>query len=216
MKPNTFSILMPAIVAAIFAIMLLPGCAGFNQPPKPVESYVLSYPGPMPANDKSSAPDAVLAVRAFDAAEPYRSRQMVYADHQLRRKNYTYHQWAAKPADMVRDQIISDLAAAHAAKSVTRAEKTLETPTHVLGASIEAFYEDDTKNPWQAVIKIRTTLAETRSGQSGGRSVIMTKTYQATQDLSQNNPLGLARAMSTALAEISNDLAADIRKALER
>ncbi|MFW6283994.1 MAG: ABC-type transport auxiliary lipoprotein family protein [Desulfosalsimonas sp.] len=214
-KPDILSIPMAAVAAAVFAIMALPGCAGFSEPPKSVESYVLSYPAPMPADDNSGPPDAVIAVRAFDAADPYRSRQMVYADHELRRKNYTYHQWASKPADMVRDRIIRDLQAAQAARSVTLAEKRLEKPTHLLWASIEAFYEDDTRSPWQAVLEMKATLAETRSGRSG-RSIVMTKTYQARQDLSQNNPLGLARAMSTALAEISEDLAADIRKALKR
>ncbi|MCF8027431.1 MAG: PqiC family protein [Desulfobacteraceae bacterium] len=207
---------MPAIAAAIFAILLLPGCTGFSQPPKPVESYVLSYPAPMTAADtRTTAPDAVLAVQAFDAAAPYQSRQMVYADHRLRRKTYAYHQWVSKPAEMIRDLIIRDLQAAQAVRSVTRAEKRLEPPTHVLWATIEAFYEDDTRSPWQAVLELTATLAETRSGQSG-RCLIMTKTYQARQDLEQNNPLGQARAMSTALAEISEDLAADLRKALRR
>lgn len=215
MKQNILFIQMPAIAAAIFAILLLPGCTGFSEPPRAVESYVLSYPAPMPADTKITAPDAVLAVQAFDAAAPYRSRQMVYADHQLRRKTYAYHQWVSKPTEMVRDLIIRDLQAAQAVQSVTRAEKRLESPTHVLWATIEAFYEDDTRSPWQAVLELTATLAETQSGQSG-RSIIMTKTYQARQDLEQNNPLGQARAMSTALAEISEDLAADLQKALGR
>ncbi|MBA2882406.1 ABC-type uncharacterized transport system auxiliary subunit [Desulfosalsimonas propionicica] len=215
MKQNILSRQMPAIAAAIFAILLVPGCTGFSEPPKPVESYVLSYPAPMTAGTKTTAPDAVLAVQAFDAAAPYRSRHMVYADHQLRRKTYAYHQWVSKPSEMVRDRIMRDLQAARAVRSVTRAEKRLEAPTHVLWATIEAFYEDDTRSPWQAVLELTATLSVTRSGQSG-HCIIMTKTYQARQNLSQNNPLGLARAMSKALAEISEDLGADLRKALRR
>jgi uncharacterized lipoprotein YmbA len=214
MKQKLLSMLVPAMTAAIIAAMIIPGCATLNDPPEPVQYYTLSYPAPDAPANGTAHPGVVLAVKAFDAGDPYRSRQMVYADNQYRRQTYVYHQWISKPADMLRDRLVRDLRAAQVAGAVLCAEKSLQPPTHTLEVFIEAFHEDDAGNPWQAVLTLTATLAGNPDLDSNP-SVLLQKTYEVRKDLDQNNPLGLAEAMSKALARSSNRIIADIHDALE-
>ncbi len=202
---------MAALVTAAAAFT---GCSGLRAEPEQIQYYTLSYQ-PAQLNDKDPAhPAVVLEVRPFDAAAPYRSRQIVYADNQYRRKTYVYHQWISKPADMLRDLIIRDLRAANFAGAVTGTSKDVQRPTHVLKASIEAFYEDDAQNPWQAVLVLTATLASS-PGNGSSPAILLQKTYEARKEMDQNNPMGLVSAMSTAFAGASGQIISDILNSLE-
>ncbi|MBS3809935.1 MAG: membrane integrity-associated transporter subunit PqiC, partial [Desulfobacterales bacterium] len=87
-------------------------------------------------------------------------------------------------------------------------------PTHILNASIEDFYEDDTKTKWEAVLTLSVTLTPAQPS-SAEAPVLLQKTYQVRKTMEQNNPRGLAMAMSKAMAEISGHMLKDIGKSLE-
>ncbi|MFP4572812.1 MAG: ABC-type transport auxiliary lipoprotein family protein [Desulfobacterales bacterium] len=192
------------ILAAIAA--LLQGCGILRSPPKEVRLYTLTYP-PAENSKIETRHGAVLRLEPLRAADPYRTDRIVYAENKYSRNSYVYHKWAAKPADMVGDLIMRDIRASQIAEAVV--ELPHPSFTHTLHANIDAFYEDDSVDPWQAVLQITVTLAEASRPDTVG-AVLMHKTYRSEQTMKQNNPLGLAEAMSTALQEVSSELISDI------
>lgn len=205
MKYRIFYILVLAALAAA-----VHGCAAVKSPPEQVRLYTLSYPAPGAVKTDSSS-NVLLEVKPFLAAGPYRSDKIVYAENQYKRSSYIYHKWQTEPAGMVYDLIVRDLRASKIAEAVLPAPDT--PPTHTLQGTIDAFYEDDSKDPWEAVLEITVTL----SGKSPGSSetpVVLHKSYTQRKPLEQNNPLGLAEAMSLALEEVSSKMIRDISESL--
>lgn len=204
------------IIAAVLALTVFgSGCSALRNQPGQVQYYTISYKLEHLPDNTTTYPSMVLEVSHFDSSEPYRSRQIVYADNQYRRKTYVYHKWLLKPADMVRENIIRDLRAANIAGAVIGNKTGLKNPTHVLKASLEKFYEDDTNDPWQAVLTLTVTLAS-GPGTDSGTDILLHKTYETVKQMDQNNPTGLASAMSSALAVISKQLTADIMTAVKK
>ncbi|MFW6082089.1 MAG: ABC-type transport auxiliary lipoprotein family protein [Desulfosalsimonas sp.] len=201
MKNRTLCIVLLAALAAA-----VQGCGAFKSQPEQVRLYTLSYPVPRQVIKDSTSP-VLLEVKPFRAAGPYGSDRMVYAENQYKRSSYIYHKWQNEPAEMVYDLIIRDLRASKIAEAVVPAPDT--PSTHTLQGTIDAFYEDDSQDPWEAVLEITVTL----SGQSAGSSesqVVLHRSYTKRKPLEQNNPLGLAEAMSLALEEVSSKMIKDI------
>lgn len=205
MKNRIWHILVLASIVA-----LLQGCGVLRSPPEEVRLYTLAYP-PIESSEIETKNEAVLKVEPLRTADPYKSDRIVYAENKYSRSTYVYHKWAAKPAEMVGDMIIRDMRTSRIAKAVVPAPH--QSFTHTLKAHIDAFYEDDSVDSWQAVLQITVTLtAETPPDQTG--EVLMNKTYRAEKTMKQNNPMGLAEAMSTALRKVSSDIINDVSSRL--
>ncbi|MFW6011053.1 MAG: ABC-type transport auxiliary lipoprotein family protein [Desulfosalsimonas sp.] len=202
MKSRIFQIIILATVAA-----LLQGCGAFRSPPEEVRLYTLTYPPPQ-NSETGSQNRAVLKIEPLRAADPYGSDTIVYAKNKYSRGTYVYHKWAAKPAEMIGDLIIRDIRASQIAEAVVTSASRASF-THSLHLNIDDFYEDDSADPWQAVVQITVLLEENRPQNQKAR-VLMHKTYRSKKALEQNNPLGLAEAMSAALQEVSSDMIKDI------
>ncbi|MFW6335352.1 MAG: ABC-type transport auxiliary lipoprotein family protein [Desulfosalsimonas sp.] len=202
------TILYVLIIAALAAATN--GCGAFKSQPEQVKLYTLSYPAPR-ALKTDSSPPALLEVKPFRAAGPYRSEKIVYAENKYKRSSYVYHKWQTEPAGMVGDLIMRDIRASQVAEAVVSTPDT--QPTHTLQGSIEAFYEDDSQDPWEAVVEITVTLSEDNPG-SPESGVIMHRTYTERKTMEQNNPLGLAEAMSRAVEKVSSRMIKDISKHL--
>lgn len=208
MKKGIFHVL--AAAAVIFGIQ---GCGTLQAPMQPVRFYTLSYPAPKAPKNATPLP-GILKIEPLRAAEPYGSNRIVYAENEYSRSTYVYHQWISKPADMVGGLLLRDLRASQIIETLVGPQGALQ-PTHTLRATVESFYEDDAGKKWEAVLAIDVILAGT-GGPSTPRPVLLHKTYRCRKPLEQNNPLGLARAMSKALAEVSSRLIDDLRHALGR
>ncbi|MFO7930754.1 MAG: ABC-type transport auxiliary lipoprotein family protein [Thermodesulfobacteriota bacterium] len=203
MKSRIFYfIVLAALAAAVY------GCGAFKSQPEQIKLYTLSYPAPRALKtDFSSA--ALLEVKPFRAAGPYRSDRMVYAESKYKRSSYVYHKWQTEPAGMVGDLIMRDIRASQVAEAVVSDPDARQT--HSLRGNIEAFYEDDSQDPWEAVIEITFTLSE-NSANSPESRVILHRTYTERKTLEQNNPLGLAEAMSRAVEKVSARMIKDMSK----
>ncbi|MCF8110794.1 MAG: ABC-type transport auxiliary lipoprotein family protein [Desulfobacteraceae bacterium] len=202
MKSRILQILTLAAV-----VVLAQGCGAFRSPPEEVRLYTLTYP-PVQTSETGSQSRAVLKIEPLRAADPYGSDTIVYAKNKYSRGTYVYHKWAAKPAEMIGDLIIRDIRASQIAEAVVTSASRASF-THSLHVNIDAFYEDDSADPWQAVVQITVLLEENRPQNQNAR-VLMHKTYRSEKAMEQNNPLGLARAMSAALQEISTSMIKDI------
>lgn len=202
MKSRIIHIITLAAVAA-----LLQGCGTFRSPPQEVRLYTLTYPSPQ-SSENGAQNRAVLRIEPVRAADPYGSERIVYAENKYSRGTYVYHKWAAKPTEMIGNLIIRDIRASQIAEAVATTPSR-SSFTHSLSINVKAFYEDDSDDPWQAVLQITALLAEKRPQDQNGR-VLMDKTYSSEKALEQNNPLGLAEAMSAALQEVSSDMIKDI------
>ena len=203
---------MLCALAAALGVMLLQGCGTFQAPPRQVDLYTLAYPPPDAAEAEQRLP-VHLAVSPFQAVAPYHSNRMVYADNDYRRSTYTYHKWLAKPAEMINSFIIRDIRAARIVE--TASELGGHDSTHVLSGRVEAFYEDDSRDPWAAVLGLSVTLSK-KAPAASDSPVLLQKTYRTRRDLEQNNPLSFAKAMSRALQTVSKRMVADIRERLKR
>ena len=199
-------------LAAILAVMLLQGCGVFQAPPRQVELYTLAYPAPDAAKADTRLP-VRLAVKPFRAVAPYHLDRMVYADNDYRRSTYVYHKWLSKPAEMIGSFIVRDIRAARIVETAEAGNGN--DPTHVLKGRVEAFYEDDSRESWAAVLALSITLSKNAPAASD-TPVLLQKTYRVRRDLEQNNPLGFAKAMSRALETVSERMVADIQERLKR
>lgn len=206
MKKGIFCVLL-AVLA-----MMIQGCGAFQTPSRQVELYTPAYPAPEAVKPDETLP-ARLVVKPFRASAPYRTDRMVYADNAYRRNTYTYHRWISKPAEMVDSFIVRDIRAAQIAAAVCT--DACQNPTHILEGTVTEFYEDDSRDPWTAVLAISITLSEKAPAASDG-PVLLQKTYSVHRDLEQNNPLGFAKAMSRALETVSERMVADIQERLKR
>jgi len=84
---------------------------------------------------------------------------------------------------------------------------------HQLFGFIDQFYEKDTDNQWYAVLSITITLVN-KNEKDAANQFCLQKNYKRTSPLDKKNPKSLARAMSTALSEISSLMIADIYQAM--
>lgn len=204
---------MLCALAAALAVMLLQGCGTLQAPPRQVALYTLAYPAPDAQKAGQRLP-VHLAIRPFQAVAPYHSDRMVYADNDYRRSKYVYHKWLAKPAEMIGSFIVRDIRAAQIVETAAELGGGHD-PTHILNGRVEAFYEDDSREPWAAVLALSITLSKNAPA-APGNPVLLQKTYRVRRDLAQNNPLGFAKAMSRALETVSQRMAADIQERLKR
>ncbi|MCF8094295.1 MAG: PqiC family protein [Desulfobacteraceae bacterium] len=196
-------------IVAAFA-MMIPGCSAFNTPPKQVDLYTLAYPAPEAVKAGKTVP-VRLAVKPFRVFTPYSSDRIVYAENKHHRSMYVYHKWIAKPGEIVGSLVIRDIRAAQIVEAVFY--EGGQNPNHTLECTLEAFYEDDSQDPWEAVLAVNLILTKNHPANSGSQ-ILLQKTYQTRKALEQNNPLGLARAMSRALEGVTERMIKDIQKSL--
>ncbi len=194
----------------ILSFLLATGCTSLRQPPKPISFYTLGYDAPKPIATKPKP--AVIYLKRLQGLPPFSSRQIVYGTSQCKRNVYHYHQWIADPADMVTTLLARDLRHTNIAEAVVTSPGELPITNRLMG-TLNDFYEYDEKAGWKAEISL--TLLFTREKPDGSQQFIFQKTYRATRPLGQKNPLGLSKAMSRALSDISARVAADINRNLD-
>lgn len=204
MKKNIYLSLLASVV------IILQGCGTFQEPPRQVNLYTLAYPSP-DAGAPGKVIPARLSVRPFLASAPYRTDSMVYAENKYHRSTYVYHKWLTKPAEIVGDLILRDIRAAQLVEAAFY--DGIQNPTHIMKCTLEEFYEDDSREPWEAVLGLNLILIKNDPAASGSR-IVLQKTYRVRKKLEQKSALGLAKAISRAVQEVSTRIVKDIRTGL--
>ncbi len=171
--------------------------------------YSIDYPSPV--YESQTRLPLILEVEPFEGVAPYDTTRIIYSTNRFARNRYVYHQWIAKPSTMITPLLVRDIrcAALFQAVITTRDPKA----THVLRGTVEQFYEQDTKENWNAVLSITVTLIK-KNEPDATKAIGFQKSYTHTQVCEEKSPQGLAAAMSTAVSRISEMIIADIRTAV--
>ena len=186
------------------------GCADLSKPSNKVSLYTLEY-AVQPANDLKPLP-WVLRVERFSASPLYETENMVYRDKPFKKESYSFYQWRAKPQDLVAYFLMRDLQQSGIFKAVLPAASALPA-THLVFGNIEEFLEADQEPAWQAVLAV-TVVLRAQKETDIMKSILLQKTYTATETCKFKNPQAVAEAMSRAMAQVSQQIIRDIHQAL--
>jgi cholesterol transport system auxiliary component len=150
-------------------------------------------------------------VEPFRGLAPYDTTRIIYSTDRFTRNRYVYHQWIAEPAEMVTQLLSRDIRNAN----IFRAVMTTNDPmaTHLIRGTVEGFYENDSREKWDAILSVTVTLIK-KDEVDIAKKICFQKNYVASQACAENNPEGLAAAMSMAMAKVSERIIIDIRTAV--
>ncbi len=205
---RTSSTIMLFMTVALFAI----SCMGRSAPSKPVYYYTLDYPVPTVSFDRQVP--CILRVQRFSVSPPYNSQRIVYADNGLHRNAYAYHQWIAAPGEMVPFLLARDLRHSQAFQAVLTPDALLNA-THTVNGWVEHFLEQDQGAGCQANLSLHITVVSELEREPAKR-IVFQNSYRMTAESETRTPEGVARAMSSALAQISSAMIADIYQGLAK
>jgi cholesterol transport system auxiliary component len=185
--------------------LLLPGCS-LTQPAPAVQHYVLRPTVPEEIPQSALHNRHTLLVRAFTAREPYDQQRLVYRSSPYQLDFYTYHRWAASPAEQITDWTRQYLRRTGLfAKVFPTAKGSADMIDMVLGGTIRHLEEIDHDQTWQAALSIDIWL--TRPPQ---RTPFWFASYSATRQAAKRNPAAIAEAMSRNLETILQQLTTDL------
>lgn len=213
------------IAAVILFSGILCGCSGNKKPVQDIRYYTLSYETPALA----SLPrlPVTLSMGSIKTAAPFQSRRIVYATDNFTRNTYYYHQWMSPPEKMLAALLLRDFRDSGYFRAVLP-ENHMAADVQVDGV-IEAFYEKDGPEQWQAVLSVTITLINPNNRHNIDRNdkdtktaaervckaeICFQKTYDTAMTLSHKHPKSLAKAMSQAAAALSRQIIEDVYTAL--
>lgn len=179
--------------------LALSGCSLTRSRPE-VRYYALALEVPQAS---AGSGKTSLVVRSFTARDPYTQERIVYRSSPYSLDFYSYHRWAASPAELVTDWTRRYLRGTDLfAKVFPTSDANAEL---ILGGVIRQFEEVDQEQTWEAALSIDFWLA--RDNQ---RSPIWSQSYTATQRATKRNPEAIAEAMSRNLETILQKLTTDL------
>lgn len=195
----------------VMAAMLLTGCLAPGHPAPKVDFYTLEYT-PVCVEKRPLLP-AVLAIQRFSIVPDYNTMRIVFKDTPFQRNEYVYHRWHADPADLVTAFLCRDLQASGLFLAVHAYGSGLPA-THTLTGSVNAFYEHDLPQGWEAVLGITITLSKNDEPDITKR-ILFQRCYTTTRPCGTRSPAAVAQAMSKAMEEVSANLRNDVLHAIE-
>ncbi|MDA3895945.1 MAG: ABC-type transport auxiliary lipoprotein family protein [Desulfobacteraceae bacterium] len=190
---------------SLIFIGFISSCSMGKKSLQPISYYVLDYEKPDFA--PQSALPITLSLEKLKTASPYNSNRIVYSNNRYSQNKYVYHQWMAAPEEMISNLLARDLRASNRFKAVLDSNDPLTS--YLIRGTIDEFYEQDTDSQWNAVLSITISLIN-KNDNDKTRQFIFQKNYKKIHPLDQNNPKGLARALSMGMSEISNQIISDI------
>lgn len=191
-------------------ILFAPGCLSFKKPVIKIDYYTLEYDSPDVAF-QAQLP-FVVRIERFRVTPVYNSNRIVYSEQKFKRAAYNYHRWRSSPGDLVTYFLARDMRKSNLFKAVLTYD-TGFLSSHVIEGIVDEFYEQDEKDLWEAVLSVSITLV--REGEPDiSKRVLFQEKYSAKETCEQKTPLALARAMSSAMAKISEMITTDIYNCL--
>jgi ABC-type uncharacterized transport system auxiliary subunit len=178
----------------VLVALLVAACGGSTPQ---VRYYQLAAQSSAAAPADKPKSDKVLVVEALASDGAYDDERIVYRNNPYRLDYYNYHRWVATPGVLVGGYLEKALARTGDFKAVLR-EQTADTSL-VLGGRINAIEEVD-RDPkhWVGRISLELTLTDPKTG-----DVVWAQPFEETEPLPEQNPEGLAKAISAALDRIA-------------
>ncbi len=208
---NSLNPVLFCLWAILCAVPLLSGCSLHKSPQTQTSYYQLNYPAPEPSFPHAGLP-YVIRVCPFQSSDLYSRQGIVFQDGPHLTSRYVYHQWISPLDRMLPRMFARDLRQAGIVRGVFL--NGGEASTHRLAGSLEAFYEDDAKDPWEAVAAVNVTFIDARA-RDPAEQIVFQKTYKCRRPCSANRPDAFVEAASQAVADLSGQLTADIYETLD-
>jgi len=197
----------------LFVILIvIAGCLGKQRPPAKIDYYTLEYE--LNKFDGLEPTPFVLRFERFSVAPVYNSSNIIYKTGKSRRDAYNYHKWRANPGDMVTSFLSRDLKNSSLFKAIFEPGSRFSS-SHVVSGTVDEIFEQDERYSWKAVLSVTITLIKENEADISKR-ILFQKRYRASEKCSRKNPLGIAEAMSRAMAGISEKIIADVYKSLAK
>jgi len=188
----------------------LSGCFPRGKPPYLIEQYILDYPSPTLTIYEPTY--EALTVARFTVAQSVNSPAMVYMPDNFRMASYQYYRWRNNPGDMVSDFLTRDLRNTNLFTAVF-SYRDGERTRFMLEGGVEEFYEVDKGGLSKAVLTLYVVLLDLNEHEINNR-VVFQKRYHTEEPLTEQTPKALARAMSAAMAKISEQIIQDVYSAI--
>ncbi len=183
--------------------------AGCGKPPLVTNHFLLDYPAPVLSRQAPLSES--IRVELFAAAQAINSTNMVYFPQPWQAATYAYNRWQVSPAHLVTDFLLRDLRQANLFAGVFGYQQSGLGRFRLEGA-VQEFAEVNDPTGWQAVLAVSITLSDLNEPEVT-RRVILQRNYRQATAMMEKTPLGLAQAMSQAMAAVSAGLIADVYQA---
>lgn len=187
----------------------LGGLGGCGKPPLVTQHFLLDYPAPA-FGQRTPLPESI-RVELFAAAQTLTSTQMIYFPQPFQAATYVYSRWQASPAHLVTDFLLRDLRQSHLFAGVFGYQQAGIGRFRLEGA-VQEFAEVDEPSGWCAVLAVSIILSDLSEAEVTQR-VILQRTYRQAPLMQEKTPMGLAQAMSQAMATVSAQIIQDIYQA---
>ncbi|MGA1839807.1 MAG: ABC-type transport auxiliary lipoprotein family protein [bacterium] len=182
-------------------------CAGLKKSGEKISFYMLEYETPRKLNILEPFP-LVIGIEHFNAASEYNTNLIVYRDRAFKRNTYTYHRWREKPEDMVTHFLYRDLKESGLFKTVCYSDNGTSS-SHILGGSVDEFFQWDAEENLRAVLFISIDLME-KNRKDTDKKILFSGTYSTSKVCRERDPDAVAKAMSEAMKEVSGKIIEDL------
>ncbi len=192
-----------AVATALATTALVAGCS-FSRPAPVKQVFLIEAPTPPTA---AKTQQATLQVRNVGLAAPFRGRNFVYRETDLRYESDFYTEFLVAPTSMLADATARALDRARVFARVVPPGSPPEAD-FVLDGFFQAFYVDF-RDAGKPAAEATATYFLSR-GDPATAVPFWSKQYQQRAPVSGSGPDAYAAALSAAFAAIATELAADL------
>lgn len=202
----------PAIllIAIVVLTMIMGGCTNIKHAPLEIHYYTLEYDPPLPV-ETNPLPYTV-KIEQFQSSPLYDSIRIIFKKEDFTRDEYTYHKWRAHPGELVSFYLARDFSDSGRFQAALSYESTLPC-SHLITGVVEDFYLQKGGTN-EAVLSIAVNLVESKH-RSPGNAILMQKKYRRGIESQTGDPHGFAKAMSTAMQQVSAEILRDVAAIIE-
>jgi uncharacterized lipoprotein YmbA len=191
-------------------LLLSGGCTNLSKPNVPQDRYALKIEQINPVEQAQL--EVALRVRRVVVSEPYEESAFTYHTGSSKITQDYYHQFVAPPASLITEVLIEGLGATGRFRVVVSDRSSIVTPYLLEGQILEiSGHYDDPGSP-EAVLRAKFFLLKEHGRTT---SLLMTKEYERTRSLSDDNRASLVAGWNQALGELVVRLAEDVAAAIE-
>lgn len=187
--------------AAAAALLAAGGCSR----PSPVKGTFVLEPA-MPAPVAKTQP-GLLRVASVTVAAPFRGRQFVFRESDLKYETDYYNEFLVAPAANIGEGTARALAAAKVFASVSPSSVTLD-PDWILDGFVDSMYGDGRQMDKPSAVLSITYFLRRQAGDAG--VPVWSKTYERRVPFSTGSASAYVTALNSALSDILGELSRDL------
>jgi ABC-type uncharacterized transport system auxiliary subunit len=149
-----------------------------------------------PPETKPRGGSEILVLESLSTDAAYDDDRIVYRTTPFRLDYYHYHRWTSSPGVMVGNFLEQALETSGTFRAVVR-ERTPDAPAVLTGRVLAIEEIDRSRTEWLGRIALELMLSDAHTG-----AILWTERIDESEPLRQQNPEGLAQALSTAMSRI--------------